>query len=565
MRVSLLPPETATYESYPALSPDGRRVAFCARRPSGERVLWIRSLDSASPTPIAGTDGASDPFWSPDGRDLGFFAQRKLKRVSAEIGSAVSAVHTLADAPDPRGGAWGPDGVIVFARNIEDGLYRVPAAGGEVTSVTTLDRGRLETSHRWPQFLPDGRHLLHFARSSAHDHQGIYVGTPGSTDWKLLVRTPLSAMAVALPEQALGDRLFGGRRGSLLFMRDQTLLAQPIDLDRLELRGEPLPVAESVGTNNNRVGASATAADLVYMTFEDETRPMSWFDRAGRELGQTTTVGASPSLSSDGKQIAFSRIDPQSRAGDIWVEDVSRRVLTRLTTDQSYDWMPVWSPDGSRVAFASNRDGAMDLYEKVVWTSEPERQLLKSGKRKLPTHWSRDGQFLFFQQEEPGGGWDLWAMPMTGSRKPFPVLQSAFNEAMAVLSPNGKWLAYSSDETGSWQVYVQGFDADAGFPARAKWRISADGGAQPRWRADGNELLYVSEDRRIVAVAVSAGLKFEAGAATTLFGSSSLIERDGPWDYDVTPDGRRLVVSAGEGRRVAPLTLILNWPAALGK
>jgi Tol biopolymer transport system component len=298
----------------------------------------------------------------------------------------------------------------------------------------------------------------------------------------------------------------------------------------------------------------------------DDTLPLSWFDRAGKVLGPSTAVGSNPSLSPDGKQIAFNRLDPQSRAGDIWVEDVSRRVMSRLTTDHSYDWIPIWSPDGGRIAFASNRDGAMDLYEKAVWTSEPERQILKSGKRKLPTDWSRDGRFLLFQQEEPGKGWDLWAMPMTGNRKPFPVLQSQFNEVLAALSPNGKWLAYASDETGSWQVYVQAFSADAGAAARAKWRISTNGGMQPRWRADGSELFYVSLDRRIVAVAVSTGQAFEAGATTALFDSDAPFELDGHPEYDVTPDGRRLVMAiAGGERHPAPLTLILNWPAAVGK
>jgi eukaryotic-like serine/threonine-protein kinase len=565
MRVSVLPPEKASYESFPGLSPDGRRVAFCARGPSGERILWIRSLDSATATPIGGSEGATDPFWSPDGRDLGFFAQGKLKRVSAETGSAVAAVRTLADTPDPRGGTWSPDGTIVFAQKIEDGLYRVPAAGGEVTPVTTLDRGKLETSHRWPQFLADGRHLLYFARSSMHEHQGIYVGTPGSKDWKLILRTPFNAIAVALPAQALRGRLFGADRGHLLFMREQTLLAQQFDLDRLELRGEPVPVAESVGATMNRVKVSAAAAHLVHLTNMDETRPFSWFDRAGKILGQSMAVGDNPSLSPDGKQIAFNRVDPQGGGGDIWIEDVSRRVLTRLTTDRSYDWIPVWSPDGSRIAFASNRDVSMDLYEKAVRTSEPERQILKSGKHKRPSDWSRDGQFLLFQQEEPGRGWDVWALPMTGNRKPFPVVQSDFNETSAVLSPNGKWLAYASDEAGSWQVYVQAFSADAGLATPARWRISADGGIQPRWRADGNELVYVTQDGRIVGVAVSTGKAFEAGATTPLFDSDARFEFDGN-DYDVTPDGKRLVMArAAEGGNPTPLTLILNWPAAVGK
>jgi eukaryotic-like serine/threonine-protein kinase len=567
--VSILPPENAQFEDLPAISPDGSRLAFSARGPSGQPVLWIRPLDASTPVPIGGTATAHDPFWSPDSRFVGFFAQGKMKRVSAEPAPAASPVQTLADAPNPRGGTWSPDGVIVFSRNIEDGLYRVPAAGGEVTRVTTLDRGKRENSHRWPQFLPDGRHILFLARSSVPEHQGIYVGTPGSKDWKLLLRTPLNALVAGGPKPALPASLFRAARGYLLFVREQTFVAQPFDLDRLELSGEPRPIAESVGTSINRSMFSVSAnASLAYRTDDNEIARPSWFDRDGKLLGIAAS-GNSPRLSPDGRQLALERRDPRSGAGDIWLEDLSRRVSTRLTSHPAYDWIPIWSPDGHRIVFASNREGTMDLYEKAVGGSEPERQILKSEQRKTPTDWSRDGQFLLFDLEDPATGWDLAALPMNGDRKPFAILQSEFNETQGALSPDGKWLAYTSDETGASQVYVQPFNGrpvGGGSASSRKWRISGDGGAQPHWRSDGKELFYISLDRNIVSVPVKTGPAFEVGTAAPLFASTLRLSSDSTLsEYDITADGKRFVITVSDDRHPAPLTLLLNWTAALNR
>jgi eukaryotic-like serine/threonine-protein kinase len=570
MRVSVLPPENESVESFPAISPDGSRLAFSARGPTAETVLWLRPLESSTLIPIPGTEGARDPFWSPDSRSIGFFAHGKLKIVGAGLGSAPSPVQTLAEAPDPRGGTWSPDGVIVFARNIEDGLYRVLASGSNVTSVTTLDRSKRENSHRWPQFLPDGRHLLFLARSASAEHQGIYVGIPGSNDWKLLLRTPLNALVVGMPRRGPPWSLFGTRDEYLLFMREQTVLAQPFDLERLELSGEPSPVAESVGTAMNRGMFSVSGnSPLAYRVSVENLRP-AWFDRTGKLLGPMASVSAgSPRLSPDSKQIAFVRGNPQSGAGDIWLEDVSRRVSTRLTSHPGYEWIPIWSPDGNRVAFASNREGTMDLYEKAVSGSEPERQLLKSDKRKIPTDWSRDGEFLLFQQEDPRNGWDLWALSMTGERMAFPVLTSEFNEISGALSPDGKWLAYASDETGAAEIYLQPFIGRAvtsGNDRRAgrKLPISTDGGAQPHWRADGKELFYISRDRKMMSVTIKTAPSFEVGIVAPLFATTiqGLVDQA----YDVTSDGQRfLITTSSDERRLTPVTLFLNWTAALKK
>ena len=476
-------------------------------------------------------------------------------------------MQTVADALDGRGGTWSRDGEIVFSRALDDGLYRVRASGGEVTEVTKLDRTR-QNSHRWPQFLPDGRHLIYLARSSVAEHQGVYVGAVGSSNWKLLVRTPLSALVAG----ATPDAKSGGEGAHLLFIRDRMLVAQRLDLDRLELTGAPSPIAESVGTAQNRVLFSVAGnSALAYVPeadAEDTTRPI-WFDRNGKaQSAPVPTPGTTPRLSRDDKQIAVTRIDPESGAGDIWLDDRVRGVI-RLTSDPAFEWIPVWSPDGTRVAFGSNRSGTMDLYEKSVSGSEPERLLMASDKLKIATDWSRDGKFLLVQQAGPANGWDIWVLPLTGAKRAFPLLDSRFNELHGVLSPDGRWLAYVSDETGTSQVYVKEFSGDpsegrnASAP-RVKQSVSAAGGSHPRWRSDGEELFFLSGDRKLVAVPVKAGRTFTTGVPAPLFP----VPIGDPYSaaplFDVSSDGKRFVVMApSKEPSPALVTLILNWTRAL--
>jgi Tol biopolymer transport system component len=563
MRVTILAPG-ADPESAAAISPDGSRVAFAAQGPSADTMLWIRPLESETAVPIPGTDDAFSPFWSPDGRSLGFFAHGKLKTVAADLRTGAPPVQTLADAPIPRGGTWSSDGRIVFARNIEDGLYAVPASpGGDVTPVTTLSRDAKENSHRWPQFLPDGRRLLYLARSADTSRQGIYVGTPGSNDWRLVLRTPASAMVAVLSEPR---RLRAGSEADtyLLFMRDQTLMAQGFDAAHLQLHGDAFPIAPSVAIFTNRALFSVSkTSSLVYRAGTSvEARPVR-FDRGGNQLpGGTSRSMSFPRISRDGKQVVFVSVDPGTLTGDIWVEDVARGFANRLTSHQAYEWMPVWAPQGDRVAFASNREGAMDLYEKAVGAPEPERLLLKSGERKLPTSWSADGTLLLFQQETAGNGWDLWALPLEGDGRAFPILTSRFNETQGSLSPDGKWLAYTSDETGEPEVYLRPFHRGAtAAPEHVggrSQRVSVAGGDQPRWRSDGKELLYMGADQKVMSLSHESGPPFDDVMATPLFTVTPI--RSIEPQYDVEPDGQRFVVALpppDESR--LPLTLLLNW------
>jgi serine/threonine protein kinase len=568
MRVTLLPPGPEPPNSFPAISPDGTRVAFTAYRPSNETVLWIRPLESEAAVSIPGTDGAFLPFWSPNGRSVGFFAGGKLKTVPADLQTAAPPVQTLADAPDARGGTWSQDGRIVFARNIEDGLYAVPASGGEVTAVTTLNRTAKENSHRWPQFLPDGRRLLYLARSADPNNQGIYVGTPGASDWQLVLRTAVNAMVAASLRQTQGLRLRRGTEHHLLFLREETLMAQPFDLERLQLQSEPFPIAQSIGIAINRGQFSVSNnALLVYRGMSAPPRRLVYFDRQGHRLpGGTDRFATFPRISRDGKQVAFVSVDPGPATGDIWIEDVGRRIANRLTSHQAFEWIPIWAPQGDRVAFGSNRNGVMDLYEKMVGAAEQEHLLLESKERKIPTHWSNDGSVLLYQQETAGYGWDLWAL-LRDSRRAFPLLQSRFNETQGALSPDGKWLAYTSDETGEPQVYLRpypgpstGVEKQVSDTSR---RLSSDGGDQPRWRADGKELFYLGADGKVMALFDKNGPPFVDAAAAPLFAIAA--RRSADQQFDVSGDGLRFVAALPSEESVSPLTLLINWSGVAPK
>ena len=352
-RFFIYPPEKAYFGGSFAVSPDGRRVVLRVNS-EGKVLLWVRALDSLTMQPLAGTEDGSFPFWSPDSRFIGFFSRGKLKKIEVTGGPA----QTLCDAPDPRGGTWNADGVIVFAPKAADVLYRVPAAGGAPVPLTTLDAARKEISHYHPRFLPDGRHFLYLANSSQRESAGIYVGSLDKQETKLLVNTDVSA-DYAPP-------------GYLLFLRERTLMAQGFDADKLELKGEPFSVAEQV----DRLGGGARFAlfsvsqtgVLVYRSGFSDNAQLTWFDREGKQLGTVGPTGGynSPWLSPDEKRVAFGRVEPQGGGSDIWLIELARGTLTRFTFDPASDQYPLWSPDGSRIVFGSDRDGVLNLYQKAA-------------------------------------------------------------------------------------------------------------------------------------------------------------------------------------------------------
>ena len=544
------PPENMQQIGPPVVSPDGRRVVFRLNSPGGEDRLWVRELDSTAAQPLAGTEDGAQPFWSPDGRVVAFFTPGGLKKVEVSGGPP----QTLTRMEGNFGGTWGRDGVIIFAhRGGAGGLRRVAASGGEPVALTTPDAGRQEISHAWPSFLPDGRHFLFLARSAQRENSAIYVGSLDSQEVKRLI-TADSSMAYAPP-------------GYLLYVRENTLMAQAFDADRLEVAGEPFPVAREVAANFTNARAMFSVSANGVLAFRSGTvtgNQLAWLDRAGKRLG---VLGSQPGrysaarLSPDEKRVAIDRVDPQTPgSADVWLLELARGSSTRFTFDAADDGTPVWSPDGTSVAYYSNRDGSTVIHRKPASGAGEGEALASSAEPKFVNDWSPDGRFILYQQFAPQTNWDLWLLPLEGERKPAPFLQTSFVEIQGRISPDGKWIAYTSSESGQWQVYVRSMSEAGG-----KWMVSTDGGAQPHWRGDGRELFYLAPGRNLMAVQVKGdAATFEAGVPSPLFEMQSVGGFPGGGGYDATRDGKRFLVSmTTQDENPRPITVVLNWTADL--
>jgi len=550
-RFYIYPPEKTNFAgAVDFISPDGRKLLFNVSDSDGKTQLWIRSIDSLSAQPIPGTEQANQAFWSPDNRFIAFFAGGKLKKADLSGG----ALQTLADVQVSRGGAWNRDGVIIFASSFGGSLVRTSASGGPVAPATTLDTSRRQTGHYWPHFLPDGRHFIYLARSANKQDNGIYVGSLDSMDSKLLVQTDAGAMY--------------GPPGYLLFLRERTLLAQPFDADKLRLSGEPSVVAEQLVYNPSNGRAFFSVSDnglLVFRTgaIASNTR-VGWYDRAGKELGSlgaAENITIASALSPDETKVAISRTDPNLTGSDIWILDTSGR-SSRLTFDPAVDTNPIWSPDGTRIVFSSNRLGTFDLYWKFASGAGNEELLLKSDNPKFALDWSSDGQFVLYQNIASTTQRDLWALPLFGDKQPLSIVQTNFNESQGKFSTDGHWIAYISDESGTSQVYVQNFP-----PAGGKWMVSINGGSMPRWRADGNELFYLAANNKLMAVPVKMnGNNFEAGTPQPLFDARITPAITGATGYSVTRNGQRFLVNVRmEESSASPAVVVQNWTGLLKK
>jgi Tol biopolymer transport system component/predicted Ser/Thr protein kinase len=551
MQSTLLPPPKAAFNFFlgvPVLSPDGRRIAFVATA-DGKNLLWVRPLNGLAAQPLAGTDNATYPFWSPDTRFLGFFADGKLKKIEASGGPP----QTLCDAAIGRGGTWNRDGVIVFAPQPRQALYRVPASGGIATPATQLDGSRRETSHRWPVFLPDGRHFLYLVLGTVGtqaqtEADALFLGALESNERTLLLRTRWSA-AYAAP-------------GYLVFLREGSLMAQPFDAKRLQLSGEAFPVAEQVQNYPLTASTTFSTSENGLLAYEAGTggglsQPV-WFDRSGKQLDTLATPASmdSPRLSHDGRRAALTIQDSQGR-GDIWIYDLARRTSTRFTFDPADDFDPVWSADDTRIVFSSSRKGGGDLYQKAATGAGSDELLFASDDRKVATDWSRDGRVLIFMTLGTKTRADLWALSLA-DRKPTVFLQTEFVESSGQLSADGRWMAYTSNESGRLEVYVQPFPGPGG-----KWQVSRDGGAWPAWRGDGKELFFLGTDRKLMGVDVKTGSGFEAGDPRALF-TTRIKLGTFTREYDAAADGKRFLVNSSIGEEnVAPITLVQNWWAEL--
>jgi serine/threonine protein kinase len=534
-----------------ALSPDGRSLAYVATTSDEKSVLWIRPIDSLQAQPLAGTEGAAYPFWSPDSRSIGFFAFGKLKKIESSGGPPL----TLCDAPEGRGGTWNPEGDILFTPSVTSPIYRVSMSGGPTTPVTTLDSSKNETTHRWPDFLPDGRHFLYLTGNlytpTENPTNAILVGSLDSQESKLLVRTYASAIYAS---------------GHLLFLRQHALMAQPLDVKRLEFTGEARAIVEPIQEEGivGRGRGGFSASDNGLLTYLEGTggtdRQLVWIDRSGKRVGEVPGADAyaGPRISPDGKKIVF---ELNSAGADIWSYDMGRGIKTKLTFGSASaqgNRFAVWSPDGRRIAYTSYRNGKYGIFQKASDGSGVEEVLLEASDRiKFLSDWSPDGKVLTYHEGAPFG-WAIWILALSGERKPYPFIHSQFSEREPTFSPNGRWLAFCSNESSEYKVYVVPFLDPAG-----KWQVLSGAGCTPRWRRDGKEIFYRTPDNKLMAAEVNAvGSSFTVGAVRPLFGDHP---NGAPEGYDVSADGQRFVIPFEPGQPNAAITLVINWTAELKK
>jgi Tol biopolymer transport system component/predicted Ser/Thr protein kinase len=544
--------QLANAGAIPAISPDGRHVAFAANV-DGRIGLWLRDLDASSARELPGTVNAGYPFWSPDSRWVGFFADGRLKKIDVTGGPAL----VLCDVAQGRGGTWNQEDVIVYGTTT--GLFRVPAAGGTPARLSELDHAASETTHRAPWFLPDGRHFLYTVRAAGDPQKTrIYVESVDAKPGSKTGREVLAADSNAVYVPSIHRKPAGG--GYLIFVRDHTAMAQPFDAANAKTTGDAAAIAEQVDTMPSNSQGQFSASQngiLVYTSGATAAGNMqiTWFDRSGKQVG---TVGT-PSqilwatLSPDGSTVAA---DLQDSTGgrDIWLHDLARGTESRFTFGPALNDYPLWSADGSKIVFYSVRDGNGNPYEKAASGVGQEEVLDKDPRNNRVDDWSRDGRYLIEEVIDSKTASDIWVIPTFGDKKPFAYLNSGFNEENAKLSPNGQFLAYSSDETKRDEVYVQTFPEHGG-----KWQVSTGGGSFPMWSRDGRELYFIGADRKMMAVAVSgSGNKFEAGVPKALF------EVRAADQFDVSKDGRFLLkVPRDAAAANVPITVVVNWEAGV--
>ena len=552
------PAQTEFAEPSPAISPDGSRLAFTAQ--SNDRpVLWMRALDSPTPRQLPGTEGASQPFWSPDSRFIGFFADQKVKKVDL-----FGRVQTICEFPTaPRGGTWNQDDVILFNSGTYP-IFRVSAAGGIPTPA-------VESPEWWigaPSFLPDGRHFLYLVHARSAE-LGVYVGaldsaptaTPTPDSARPLITTPVRAVFAPSP---------AGRNGYLLYMRGVTLMAQAFDPDRRELQGEPhsvvpeLGAPSDVGLMRGPFSASVTGV-LVYQNPAIADSKLEWFDRAGKELGVLDSADylSHPSISPDGTRVVWQRPDPKSGSWDVWIHDLTRGASSRLTTEAWMNDFPVWSSDGKYVFFSARAGRSRRIVRKLssgAGQDEPVFESAMSGSAAPIGTTSATSRALLFADRNQEMKWRLWVLPMDRDGTARPILETAFNEKQGQFAPDGKWFAYTSDKSGQYEVYVQRFP-----PSEELWQVSTSGGSQPRWRRDGRELFYLAPDGALMAVTIRPGKVLDIQRPKALFQIHGPSGSNLGYTYDVTGDGQRFlintrVVAVGNS---SPIHVILNWTSGL--
>ena len=552
-RFSVVTPPARGNPNNIAVSPDGRFLVFTGFDENGKREIWLRPMNAVASRPLPGTDDGVLPFWSPDSRFIAFFANGRLKKVDVVGGPA----QTLCDAgTNNPGGTWSQEGTVLFGSN--DGIYRVSASGGSPSRVTTLDPGRQEINHNLPAFLPDGRHFLYRVRSNKPEFTGIYLGSLGDTATSMLMRSEIEA-EFAPP-------------GFIVFVLGNALMAQAFDERSLKLTGEAFPIADQVsnnpGTGQAAFSISATGVLAYRPTSTGAVSQLEWVDRAGKQLGVVGDAGpyADVELSPDGKMASVSLRDVVRGTRDEWIVDLARGIRIRFTFDPAEEYGGKWSPGGDRIAYLRGGDHA-GIYVKPSSGAGTERLLVESNQTAYPDSWSPDGRFLLYEIDELKTSWNLWVQPLTPGAKPWPLVRSEFRQEFGQFSPDGRWVAYHSNESGRSEVYVTPFvdpgaaDADRAIPG-AKWQISSAGGTLPRWRRDGREVFYLGLDNRLMAAEVDgAGSGFKIGAVRPLFATRPAT---GNYAYDVSADGQRFLLdNVVEQPGSESITLVFNWTSEI--
>jgi WD40 repeat protein len=537
LRVSILPPAQHSFDPLSiALSPDGTKLAFVASGAGKGPQLWVRPLDSTAAQPLAGTDDAAFPFWSPDSRSLGFFAQGKLRIIDASGG----AVQTLANAPQPRGGAWGADGTILYTPDASSAMFRIPAAGGTPSHAIGEEKATATAgSPRWPAFLPDGRHFIFFRFTSTSTEGGaIHLGALDSQQDTVLMDSDYRAQYAS---------------GHLVFSRGGNLMVQRFDEKNLKLAGNPVPIAEQV-LGERRGGAGFSLSNdgkLIFAGGQSSVVDLAWYDRSGKK-GDIIDSGTfqDAHISPDGKKVSAARADAAGHL-EIYIYDLARGTKSQFSFSQTRDDDPIWSPDGNTIVFDSARSGKIDLYTRPANGARQEELLYHDDLDKYPSSWSSDGKYLAY--ETIGGGhFDIWVMPMFGDHKPYAFLHEKYNTRFPVFSPDGKWMVFTSYESGHAQVYVVAFPKPGG-------RFLVGDGTEAVWSQNGKEILYLDDHSRMVSVEATAhGDSMELGKPQVLFPAQ-------PGIFQASADGKRLLMMQAPLENSSSLTLVVNWPQELKK
>ena len=548
----ITPPPNSSFQPFSemgmALSPDGKIQAFVAIT-NGRKALWLRRLDETTATQLAGTEGAIYPFWSPDSRRIGFFADGKLKKI--EITGTTPDI--VCDAPQGRGGSWSHLGTILFAPKVNGLIYQVPSSGGEPKAVTTL-MDKTGDDHRWPCLFPDGNHFL-FSRNLI---QELWLGNMDTGQSRLLMQNCSNATYVP--------------PGYIVFSRNGILLAQAFDEKKNELQGAAFPILKEkilYYAPKTLAGFSVSSNGILsYMADETVPTQLTWVDRTGRKLSTMGEKGFYQSLrlSPDNKRISMIRVDPDvTSARDLWIYEIDRQSSTRFTFQKRYYYSPFWSADGQTIYYGSTSTvNSGDIFSKSSDGSGAEQIIFGDALFKRPTDISTDGKYLAYYAQDADSSSDIWILPLTAGAKPLPYLRTPFTEWDGQFSPDGKWIAYVSDESGRREIYVQSFPTGKG-----KWQISTAGGVYPLWARSGNELFFSTLDDVLTAVAITTSPSIAIGQSTALFQiphGAPYAESDDIFSYEVSADGQRFLLNKPtESMRPSYITLALNWMAAQSK